>query len=133
MRYAMDLKVTVEAMSTIPDVLESYSRLAMIVNDIYSFAKELRAWNTNRKEGAHILNMVMLQAKETGVSWEAAKRILWVLCREWELEHFAMIAKRESAAEGCDEYLKIYMKALEYILGGNEEWSSYTQRYHERD
>ena len=133
MRYAMDLKVTAEAVNTIVAISESYSRLGIIVNDIYSFAKELRAWNTNGKEGGKILNMVMLQANETGVSWEAAKRVLWILCREWELEHFDLITQREMAAEGCDEDLKTYIKGLEYVLGGNEIWSSYTQRYHERD
>ena len=133
MRYAMDLKVTVEALDTIHAISESYSKLGIIVNDIYSFAKELRAWNTNGKEGAQILNMVMLQANETGISWEAAKRVLWILCREWELEHIDMVTRRETAAEGCDEDLKVYMKGLEYVLGGNEIWSAYTQRYHEQN
>ena len=73
------------------------------------------------KRGDRFVNIVMLQAKETGVSWEAAKRVLWTLCREWELEHLDLVAKREMAAEGCDEDLNIYMKGLEYVLGGNEE------------
>ena len=77
--------------------------------------------------------MVMLQAQETGTSWEAAKRVLWILCREYELEHFELVAKREAAPGGCEADLKVYLDALEYVMGGNEHWSSYTQRYHERD
>ena len=133
MRYAMDLKVTEEAISTIGPISESYSRHAVIVNDIYSFPKELRAWNRHHEEGAQIPNLVMLQAQETGVTFEAAMRVLWILCRECELEHLDLVSKREAAVEGCVEDLKIYMKGLEYIMGGNEMWSSYTHRYHERD
>lgn len=81
------------------------------------------------KRGDRFVNMVMLQAKETG----GGKRVLWTLCREWELEHLDLVAKREMAAEGCDEDLKIYMEGLEYVLGDNEEWSTYTQKYHGRD
>jgi len=32
-----------------------------------------------------------------------------------------------------DEALKVYMKGLELVLGGNETWSEYTRRYHEKD
>ncbi|KAL8781085.1 MAG: hypothetical protein Q9213_006167 [Squamulea squamosa] len=127
MRYSMGLKVSAEAINTILDVSKSYSRLAIVVNDIYSCDKELRAWNRNQKEGGQLVNMVMQQAKDTGLNWEAAKRVLWILCREWELDHFEMVAKREAAVEGCDEDLRRYMEGLEYVLGGNEEWSSYSQ------
>lgn len=133
MRYAMDLKVTQQALDSAPVILESYSRLGIVVNDIYSLAKELHAWNIHHTEGGQVLNMVVMQAEETGTSYEAAKRVLWVLCREWELEHFELIAQREAALEGCSEDLRVYMKGLEYVLGGNEEWSSYTGRYHELD
>ncbi|MCJ1479457.1 hypothetical protein MMC13_008143 [Lambiella insularis] len=133
MCYAMDLHISPSAMLSISDISESYSRLGIIVNDIYSYAKELRAWNRHRKEGAQILNMVLLQMQETGVTLEASKRLLWVLCREWELQHFELVAARQAAVEGCEDVLRVYMEGLEYVLGGNEKWSSYTQRYHERD
>ena len=127
----MDINVTPEAMNSIPEILESSYRHGITINDICSFDKEFRAWNTTRKEGAQVLNMVMRLANDTGLDWEASKRVLWYLCREWELEHIELVAKRESA-EGYDEDLKTYIKALEYSLSGNEVWSMYTQRYNER-
>ena len=39
MCFAMDLMVTAEAMDSISTISESYSRLAIIVNDIYSFER----------------------------------------------------------------------------------------------
>jgi len=46
-----------------------------------------------------------------------------------------MVKKRESDMDRGeeDEALKVYMKGLELILGGNEKWSEYTQRYHEKE
>ena len=62
----MDLKVTDTALEQIKDIEISYSRLGIIVNDIYSLSKELRAFKKGKKEGARVLNMVQMQALETG-------------------------------------------------------------------
>lgn len=77
--------------------------------------------------------MVQIQADEKGCSIAAAKRILWVLCREWELQHFDLVAKREASAEGSSDTLKSYMKGVEYVMGGNEIWSRSSRRYHNSD
>ena len=141
MRYGMALKVTDSALDTIKELEISYSRLGIIVNDIHSFEKEIRAYDRANTDGAVVLNMVQMQAQETGVSHATAKRVLWVLCREWELQHLELVKQREQAldlygAEGKgerDEDLRLYMKGLEYVLSGNEKWSAYTERYHEKE
>lgn len=140
-RYGSALKVTDAALDSIKDIEISYSRLGIIVNDIHSFEKEARAYSKARMEGAKILNMVQMQALDTGTSYEAAKRVLWVLCREWELQHLELVRAREKqmdrdGLEGPgerDEDLRVYLKALEYVLSGNEKWSEYTQRYHGKE
>ncbi|KAL8867312.1 MAG: hypothetical protein Q9198_008565 [Flavoplaca austrocitrina] len=131
MAYAMDLRLLPSELTSIAAIQDSYSKLGIIVNDIESYEKEVRSFERSQAEGGMILNMVQMQADETGCSKAAAKRVLWVLCREWELEHLEMVAKREASLEGCSETLKSYMKGLEYILGGNEVWSRYTRRYHQ--
>lgn len=139
MRYGMDLKVSEANLDSIKDIEISYSRLGIVVNDIHSFEKEVRAYNKKKMEGAKVLNMVQMQALDTGISYASAKRVLWVLCREWELQHLEMVKSREmdldlTGLEGKgekDEDLRKYMKGLEYILSGNEKWSEYTERYHE--
>lgn len=137
----MDLHVSEANLESIKDIEISYSRLGIIVNDIHSFEKEVRAYGKEQAEGAKVLNMVKMQALETGVSYASAKRLLWVLCREWELQHLEMVQQREmqmdlEGLEGKgekDEDLRVYLKGLEYVLSGNEKWSEYTERYHETD
>ena len=128
----MRLDIDEKALESVAAIEESYGKLAIVVNDIYSFDKELRLWNKKPTEGARIVNMVSQMAFDTSCSYEAAKRILWVLCREWELQHQEMVLARLNAEAGCSDDLKEYMKALEYILGGNEIWSKMSERYHER-
>ena len=112
---------------------ESYGKLGIIVNDIYSFDKELHLWNQDHKEGAKLLNIVSHMSTDAGVSYSTAKRILWVLCREWEIDHQEMVAKVVAGKGGADATLKKYLKGLEYVLGGNEYWSETPERYHWRE
>ncbi|KAI4203815.1 MAG: hypothetical protein LQ348_001381 [Seirophora lacunosa] len=129
MAYALDLRLSPSEVASITDIEESYSKLAVVINEIKSYDKEVRSFNPNQAGGGTILNMVQTQADDTGCSVAGAKRILWVLCREWELEHLDLVARREASSDGCSETLKAYMKGLEYIMAGNEVWSGYTPRY----
>lgn len=128
MRYSMRLRLTPQTLDSIPQIDTSYARLGVIVNDIHSFDKELAAWNTSHAEGAKLLNMVYMFAQDTGVSYEAAKRVLWILTREWELEHLELVRKRVEG--GCGRDLREYLRGLELVLGGNEEWSGFSERYY---
>lgn len=136
MAYAMDIRLSASELASISKIEDSYSKLGIIVNDVESYEKEIRSFKHSQAEGGKVLNMVQMQADETGCSVAAAKRVLWVLCREWELEHLELehlelVAEREADPEGCSDSLRVYLKGLEYILGGNEVWSRYTQRYHQ--
>ncbi|KAL8753316.1 MAG: hypothetical protein Q9199_005139 [Rusavskia elegans] len=126
MAYALDLHISPMEQASIIEIEKLYAYHASVVNDIESYDKEVRASGQNGLQ-----NMVQIQADETGCSTAAAKRILWVLCREWELQYLELVAKREASAEGCSETLKSYMKGLEYVMGGNEIWNGYTRRYHQ--
>lgn len=132
-RYGSRLRFSNETMKSLEAIHHSWSKLAIIVNDIYSFDKELHLWNENHKEGAKLLNMVNSVSIDYGVSHQTAKRILWVLCREWEIDYQEMEAKVLGGKGGVDPILKMYLKCLELLLGGNEYWSETTTRYHWRD
>ena len=131
-RYGMNLHLSADVLESVMPIEESYGKLSMIVNDIYGFDKELRLWNERQKEGGRLVNMVQHMASDTGVSYPAAKRVLWVLCREWELDYQELVAKRVAEEKNCHTEVVSYIKALEYVLGGNEVWSATTSRYHER-
>ena len=137
----MDLRVSDADRESIKEIEMLYSSFGMIVNDIYSYEKEVRAYNAKGMEGAEILNAVELQALDTGVSTTSAKRILWVLCRELELEFLDLVQAKKTEmdlveTEGNGEKnrdMKNYMRGLEGIMSGNEKWSAYTGRYHGSD
>ena len=122
-----------ETLKSLEGIHESYGKLGIIVNDIYSFDKELHMWNQAHKEGAKLLNIVNHMSIDAGISYSTAKRILWVLCREWEIDHREMVAKVMAGKRGADPTVKAYLKGLEYVLSGNEYWSGTTERYHWRD
>ena len=132
-RYSARMRLTNETMKSLDGIHESYGKLGIIVNDIHSFDKELFLWNKDHKEGAKLLNIVKTMSIDAGVSYGTAKRILWVLCREWEIDHQEMVAKALQGKGGLDATLKQYLKGLEYVLGGSEYWSETTERYHWRD
>lgn len=125
MAYAMDLHLLPSERASIIHIDKAYAYLAIIDNEIESYDKEVAASGRNA-----VVNLVQMQADETGCSIAASKRILWVLYRELELEYLELVAKREASVEGCSETLKSYMVGLEYIMGGNEIWARYTERYH---
>ena len=132
-RYSSQLRVPKETLRSLETIHESFGKLGIIVNDIHSFEKELYLWDKNHKEGAKLLNIVNTVSVDDGVSYGTAKRILWALCREWEIDHQRMVAKVLNGTDGADPYLGRYLKGLEYVLGGNEYWSEFTERYHRRD
>lgn len=132
-RYSSQLRVPNKTLKSLERIHESYGKLGIIVNDIHSYEKELRLWNRDHKEGAKLLNIVNTMSIDAGVSYATAKRILWVLCREWDIGHQDMMAKALEGRGGADPALKLYLKGLEYMLGGNEYWSENTERYHWRD
>lgn len=132
-RYSARLRMSNETLNSLERIHESYAKHAIIVNDIYSFDKELHSWNQNHKEGGKLVNMVNQMSIDAGISHSTAKRILWVLCREWEIDHQEMVAKVVTGKGGADPIVKKYLKGLEYALSGNEYWSETTERYHGRD
>ena len=128
----MDLHLSTDVLDSLQDIHASCSKLGMIINDIESFDKELRAWQTHGKEGARMLNIVEMMAKDGGVSIAAAKRICYVLARESEFEHERLVAERKAEPDGRDESLNRYLYGIECIMGGNEAWSRTTARYHQK-
>lgn len=130
-RFGMDLHIPSDVQDSLQEIHDSYAKLGIIVNDIESFDKELNAWETHGKEGAHMLNMVKMMAKDGGVSYDAAKRICYILVRESEFEHERLVAKFLADTDGDSKSLTRYVYALGCCLGGNEVWSQTTARYHD--
>lgn len=129
-RFTMKLHLSKEEIASVQPIEKNCARHLAVVNDIMSWEKELAASRTGHPEGAAICSAVQVLADETSLPVSASKRILWMLCREWELQHEMLVAKRQADVENLPSGdLMLYIKGLEYQISGNELWSKTSRRY----
>lgn len=131
MRFSMALNMSSEELAGMVELERNCSKQISVVNDIYSFEKELLASQGGHEEGSVLCNAVKILASGASLSVPGSKRVLWAMTREWEDVHDEMVA--EKIAAGCGQAAKDYMKGLEYQMSGNEQWSMTTPRYHKLD
>ena len=127
----MRLQMSPEELQSVRPVELNCSKHISVINDIYSFEKEVAAAKKGHKEGAALCSSVQIMATESDLNIAASKRILWVLCREWESVHQQLVASRKGDGRKCSAAVLDYMKGLEYQMSGNERWSHTTKRYNE--
>lgn len=129
MRFCMCVSLTEHEANLARDVDMNCSKHLSVVNDIWSFEKEVATAAVGHEEGAVLCTSVSILAREAAISVVAAKRTLYMLCREWEVRHEDLTA---AVLGKCDSpHLRAYFKGLEYQMSGNEAWSRSTPRYHE--
>nr|POE75184.1 aristolochene synthase [Quercus suber]POE94735.1 aristolochene synthase [Quercus suber] len=130
MRFSMGLQVTREELASAEPIEQNCAKHLSVLNDILSWDKEYIAAQTGHPEGSAICSAVQVLSDETSISFSAAKRVLWVMCREWELQHIHLFEKRcQDQTSPPSESLLRYIKGLEYQMSGNELWSKTTLRY----
>ena len=121
----MGLHLTSEELEYIKDVDENCSKHIVVVNDIYSWEKEREKSMTGHMEGSRLCSSVQVMSNTANVSVEAAKRIPWVMCREWEAHHKQPVASKLNVRPE----VITYCRGLESLMAGNELWSKTTKRY----
>ncbi|KAF9641048.1 hypothetical protein BFW01_g12854 [Lasiodiplodia theobromae] len=129
MRFVMKPELTQDDLDLVKPVDLNCSKHISVVNDIYSGEKEYMQSLRSNEECSVLCSSVEVMEDEANVSLEAAKRILWSMCREWELVDFAEVKKLWS----CKEDTVTYCKGLEFQMSGNEMWSRSTLRYDGKD
>ena len=129
MRFSMALKVSDKEIAVARPAEQNCSKHLSVVNDIFSYEKELKAAKQLHEEGGVLCTSVKIMAEEADVPIEASKRILMTMSREWEACHERIVAKIESGPMKPSPALKSYLKGLEYQMSGNEYWSRTTKRY----
>ncbi|KAH8807827.1 Aristolochene synthase in complex with 12,13 Difluorofarnesyl diphosphate [Xylogone sp. PMI_703] len=125
MRFSMDLRLTEDQLKSMAEIEQNCAKHLSVLNDIYSWEKELRASKTGHSEGSAICSAVQVLSNETSLPYASAKTVLWAICRGWESNHVALAEKLPT-----DRDIQIYVKGLEYQISGNEQWSATTSRYH---
>lgn len=129
----MGINLSPQELESVAALENNCSRYIATVNDICSFEKEAEAAQSGHHEGGALCSSVPILALETGVSTEAAKRILWFMCREWETCHRDLAQGCIGQGSGeCSDDLRAYIVDLEYQMSGNELWSCTTARYKSR-
>jgi aristolochene synthase len=96
-----------------------------IMNDIYSFEKEIQTSQASGTDIASLCSSVEVVSRECKVKADTAKDILLTICRDWERQHEAL---SEEIISRSPE-LSSYCTALGYLISGNEAWSKETFRY----
>lgn len=76
MRYVMELHLSENEAAALKPPEENCAKHLSIVNDIYSFEKEVQAARTGHKEGSFLCSAVKVLATETGLNVPATKRVL---------------------------------------------------------
>ena len=126
----MALDVSPEEIASVQPVEKNCAKHLAVLNDILSWDKEYLAYQTGHPEGSAICSAVQVLSDETSLPFSASKRVLWHMCREWEIQHSYLVEKRETdTAFPPSANLTAYMKGLEYQISGNELWSKTTLRY----
>ncbi len=129
MRFTMGIHLTPEELRSMTLLERNCSKQISVVNDIYSWEKELRASKTGHHEGAALCSAVKIVAEETHLNADAAKRILWSMTREWERRHDELAAEQLTGSAAMSQSVRDYIQGLEYQMSGNELWSRTTLRY----
>ena len=127
MRFVMKLEMQPEELAATKDCDLNCSKHISVVNDIYSWEKELLQSQASNEDGSVLCSSVQVVSQETNIHIQAAKRILWAMCREWELTHLEQVEKLRQSGHGSN--VLTYCKGLEFQMSGNELWSSGTKRY----
>lgn len=130
MRFTMDLSVTPQELASVQRIEQNCAKHLSVLNDIFSWDKEYLAAQTGHPEGSAICSAVQVLADESALTPGAAKRILLLMCREWELQHDHLVEQRKlDTVFPPSRNLLLYVKGLELQISGNELWSATTLRY----
>lgn len=127
-RFGAKLHLSPEQLSQ-TSKLESFAfRFMGVLNDIYSWEREWKVYQAHPSEGARPFSAIYILAEETGLSFPACKRLMYAYCRE--LENAFKEAEEEILRQGDTQPdLVKYIKGLEYLMSGIEQWSQWTPRY----
>lgn len=127
MRFSMGLHATEEEINLLQPLYQNCAKHIAVMNDIWSYEKEVLAAETLHPEGGVLCSAVQILVKAAGVPPAASKRILYTLLREWESMH--EMAAQKILEQNYTEALATHIKGLELQMSGNEAWSRTTERY----
>lgn len=127
MRFSMGLHATAEEIDLLRPLYQNCAKHISVMNDIWSYEKEVLAAETLHPEGGVLCSAVQTLVRAADVPPAAAKRVLYTLLREWESMH--EVNAQKILEQNYSEALAAHIKGLELQMSGNEAWSRTTERY----
>lgn len=115
----IELAPAIAGSSTVRAVLEAWSTLALVLNDLMSYAKETR-------NGDNSSNIVSVIAHERSCSPADAVPEAHALCDRIAA---VFLALREKLLEGADEVMLTYLGGMEHSWRGILDWGFRSSRY----
>ena len=101
MRFSMRLHLDPSDLESWEAVNKDTDRHIAVINDIYSYEKELLLSKSESAERGYLCSAVLIFAQETELGIFATKHMLYALCRQWELIRWQLVDERER--QGCSE------------------------------
>ncbi|KAI8931174.1 hypothetical protein NX059_011526 [Plenodomus lindquistii] len=121
MRFTMDLRLDPADLSALCCIEQNHAKHITIVNDIYSWEKELRQAKNSAQEGSALCSAVKIMADNTGLDIESSKKVLWSMVREWEIRH-EILSEALCDTKNHHDKRALYAEGLKYQMSGNETW-----------
>ncbi|KAL7274126.1 hypothetical protein RUND412_002996 [Rhizina undulata] len=132
-RYGIGLNVSREELESIKDIDMTCSNHFSLVNDYYSWNKEVkqveRRDTTDALGALGLVNAVAVTMKHYNVEMEEAKGKVLTRIREYENTFCELVEARMNAPGGASKDLEAYMDNLRFLMSGNEYWCQITGRY----
>jgi len=134
MRFVMNLDLSSAERTAVLPIETLCGRHIGVVNDIFSYEKEVGASKEAKTaaadEGSSVCNAVAVVAQQFDLGVGDAKEVLWAMCRGWERAYDGLVEERGGGGDGgWSEALGLYVQGLGFQMRGNEAWSRRTDRY----
>ncbi|KAL5000159.1 isoprenoid synthase domain-containing protein [Aspergillus recurvatus] len=124
-RFVNDIVLSETERAKFSSLEKTAIRHAIIANDILSWEKELKEATESNEEGAALCSVVPILARNLGIGFDGAKRVLWAAARELEGEMERLVGEFGALSNEGERYAQ----TLKYLASGNEEWCRTTSRY----
>ncbi|RDW92912.1 uncharacterized protein DSM5745_00234 [Aspergillus mulundensis] len=122
-RWAIDASIPPHEEALIRSIDANIGAQVVLVNDLFSWEKELL---DAAKMDSEVVNAVGLVMRLENVDAGAAQRMLAIKVKELEDKHVELL---DGKMENLSRDSKVYVRFLENMAAGNESWSRGTARY----
>ncbi|CAN8101351.1 unnamed protein product [Discula destructiva] len=127
--FGMGIKISPEDKSRLQDIFDLTMYAVTIVNDIYSWPKEIKC-HLERPDSKAPFNAIAILMRHSGYSEAQALRVLREKQTELEERHLRLLEDLKVREGGhLSENQTLYVLTAQYAVSGSELWSIFTERY----